>query len=318
MKNHETLKSSALTKMIRGLSFVIITAVAILMAVPNPTFAQGDKETGYASVNGLEIYYEVHGNLNSGETPLLVLHGSFMSAEAMAPLTERFAATRPVIAITQRGHGRTGDAPGGITYKQLADDAAGVLEALDVKTADVLGYSLGGTAAIAMAVHHPDRVGKQVILSGTYRRDGWYPVVLKTMAQMTPKMFAGTPMEAEYKRLSPTPGAFGTLVEELRQMEAQSYGWSEDEIRAIDGKTMIVVGDADGVELEHAVKLFKLRGGGDKEAAAKGFMTESPEARLSILPATSHIGIMARAELIVNLVTPFLEDATPPMPKGFF
>lgn len=318
MKTHKTPKLSAPTKISRGLSFVIITAVAILVAVPNLTFAQDDKKTGYASVNGLEIYYEIHGNLDSGETPLLVLHGSFMSAEAMAPLTEPFAATRPVIAITQRGHGRTGAAPGGITYKQLADDAAGVLEALDVETADVLGYSMGATAAIAMAVHHPERVGKQVILSATYRRDGWYPVVLKTMAQMTPKMFAGTPMEAEYKRLSPTPESFHILIEEMKELEAEPYDWPEDEVRAINSKTMIVVGDADGVELEHAVKLFKLRGGGDKKAAAKGFMTESPEARLMILPATSHIGIMARAELIVNLVTPFLEDATPPMPKGFF
>lgn len=318
MKNYRAPQSPILIKIIRGLSLVLIAAVAILVVVPNVTFAQVDKKTGYASVNNLEIYYEVHGNLDSGETPLLVLHGSFMSAEAMGPLNERFAATRPVIAITQRGHGRTGDAPGGITYEQLADDAAGVLEALDVETADVLGYSMGATAAIAMAVRHPERVGKQIILSGTYRRDGWYPEVLKAMEQMAPEMFAGTPMEAEYKRLSPTPEAFGTLVEEMKELEAEPYGWSENDIRAIDGKTMIVVGDADGVELEHAVKLFKLRGGGDREAAAKGFMSESPEARLTILPATSHIGIMARAELIIDLVTPFLKDDTPPMPEGFF
>ncbi|MCW9706279.1 alpha/beta fold hydrolase [Fodinibius salsisoli] len=305
-------------KKIWGLSLVFITVAAILMAVPNATFAQVDKKTGYASVNGLKIYYEVHGDLDSEETPLLILHGSFMSAEAMAPLTERFATSRPVIAITQRGHGRTGAAPGSLTYKKLADDATGVLEALDVETADVLGYSMGATAAIAMAVYHPERVGKQIILSGTYRRDGWYPEALKAMAQMTPEMFAETPMEAEYKRLSPTPESFSTLVKKMKGLDAEPYGWPENDIRAIDGKTMIVVGDADGVELEHAIRLFELRGGGDREAAAKGFMNESPEARLTILPATSHIGIMARAELIVDLVTPFLEDDIPPMPEGFF
>src|SRR4029450_10731550 len=58
--------------------------------------------TGYAETNGARIYYQVHGDLNSGKTPLLVLHGSYMSAESMAPLVARFAATRPVVAISQR------------------------------------------------------------------------------------------------------------------------------------------------------------------------------------------------------------------------
>lgn len=274
--------------------------------------------TGYADIDSLRIYYQIHGDLSSGETPLLALHGSFMSAEAMAPVVEPFAATRPVIAIDQRGHGRTGDAPGPITYERLADDAAGVLEALNVPVADVLGYSMGGTVAIGMAIRHPDRVGKQVILSGPSRREGWYPEVLEGMGQWTPEMFARTPLQAEYERLSPTPDAFPTLVEELREMEGRPYGWSEAEVRAIGHKTMVVIGDADGLELEHAVELFKLRGGGDTEAAANGFLPEPPQARLAILPATSHVGMLAQAQLIAELVTPFLEDAVPPTPEGFF
>jgi pimeloyl-ACP methyl ester carboxylesterase len=274
--------------------------------------------TGYAETNGARIYYQVHGDLNSGKTPLLVLHGSYMSAESMAPLVARFAATRPVIAISQRGHGRTGDVAGGITYELLADDAAGVLEALSVEAADVLGYSMGGNAALLMALRHPERVGKQVIVAGTYRRDGYYPVVLQGMEKVTPEFFAGGPMEREYKRLSPTPDAFATLVEELKALDASPHNWPEDRIRAIKGKTMVIVGDADGVRLEHAVELFKLRGGGDEKAAAQGFMTEAPRARLAILPGTSHVGIMAEAELIARLVTPFLDDAKPVMPPGFF
>lgn len=303
------------------LSLVTATLLAwpALAHAQTPAAAPGAAvDTGYVEVDGLDIYYQVHGDLDSGLTPLLVLHGAFMSAEAMAPLVDRFAATRPVIAIDQRGHGRTGAAPGPLTYEKLADDAAGVLEALGVETADVLGCSMGGTAALALAVRHPERVGKLVILSATYRRDGWHPEVLEAMSRMTPEMFAGTPMEAEYRRLSPTPDAFPTLVREMSAMEDRAYGWSEDEIRAIDGKTMIILGDADGVELEHAIELFHLRGGRNPEAAARGFMTEPPEARLAVLPATSHIGIMARAELIVELVTPFLNDEAPPMPKGFF
>lgn len=274
--------------------------------------------TGYANVEGGRIYYQVYGDLNSGKKPLLVLHGSFMSADAMGPLVEPFAAGRPVIAIDARGHGRTGDLPGSITYELMADDAAAVLAALNVPSADVLGYSMGGTTAIVMAIRHPDRVGKQIILAAPSRLDGWYPEVLQGMAKVTPAMFAGTPVEAEYRRLSPNPDKFSTYISEVTGLEKLNYESPNDAVRAIGGKTMIIVGDADGVRLEHAVELFKLRGGGDREAAARGFIAGAPRARLAILPATSHIGIMAEAERIAALATPFLDDLGPPRATGFF
>ena len=273
--------------------------------------------TGFADLGGVRIYYQVHGDLASRKTPLLILHGSYMSGDAMMPLIEQFAATRPVIAIDQRGHGRTGDLPGPITYDLLADDAARVLRALNVPTADVLGYSMGGVAAIFMAVRHPEQVGKQVILSGTSGRSGWYPELVRSLAQVTPQMFAGTPLEAEYKRLSPTPDSFPALVQKLRDLGQTGYEQPDKAIRAIHDKTMIVLGDADGVSLEHAIALFKLRGGGDLKTATQGFMTEAPRARLAILPATPHIGIMAQAKLIAELATPFLDDAKPIIPPGF-
>lgn len=280
-------------------------------AQPAPT------RTGFAAVEGGRISYQVYGDLNSGKTPLLVLHGSFMSADTMRPIFAPFLAGRPVIAIDARGHGRSGEFPGPITYELMADDAAAVLAALNVRSADVLGYSMGGTTALFLAVRHPDRVGKQVILAGTSRRDGWYPEVLQAMAQGTPAAFAGTPIEAEYRRLSPNPDQFPTFVGEVLALE-ENYAIPDAAIRAIDDKTMIVVGDADGVQLDHAVALFRLRGGGDRQAAAQGFIAGSPRARLAILPATSHIGLMAEAERIAALATPFLDDAAAPRVTGFF
>lgn len=281
------------------------------VARPAPT------RTGYADVPGARIYYQVHGDLNPRKAPLLILHGSYMSADAMAPLIRSFAATRTVIATDARGHGRNGDVPGPLTYELLADDAAGVLKALNVAKADVLGYSMGANTALLMAIRHPDRVGKLIVLSGTYRRDGYHPEVLKAFESVTPQTFAGTPLEAEYRRLSPTPNAFPALVGKITALQNLPQAWPEGAIRAIAGTTMIVIGDADGVEMEHAVKLFKLRGGGDVEVAVKGFMDKAPRARLAILPATSHIGIMAQANLIADLATPFLDDVTPPIPPGF-
>ena len=275
-------------------------------------------KTGYVNVSGARFYYQVYGDLNSTKTPLLVLHGSFMSSNAMAPLIEGFAGTRPVIAFDARGHGRTGELPGPFTYAQMAADAAGVLDALKVPRADLLGYSMGGVTALTMAVQFPDKVGKQVIVSGVARRDGWYPQVPQAMAQITPEAFAGSPLEAEYKRLSPTPDAFPDLVRDIRDQEAENYDQPDEAIRKIGGKTMIVIGDSDGVQLDYALKLFRLRGGGDSKEAAPAFLTEAPSARLAILPATAHVGIMVSGPLIAELVNPFLDDTKPVLAPGFF
>jgi pimeloyl-ACP methyl ester carboxylesterase len=274
--------------------------------------------SGYVSLNDSRFHYQISVDLESGKTPLLVLHGSYMSADSMAPIVRAFSSSRPVIALDARGHGRTGDLPGPITYPQMADDSAGVLDALKVRSADVLGYSMGGITAIAMAIRHPDKTGKQVILSGASRRDGFYPEVNEALQHATPAAFSGTPFESEYKRLSPTPDAFPVLVNKLRDLDISAYDMDNDAVRKILGKTMIIAGDADGVTLEHAIELFKLRGGVDKMVAVQGFMTEAPRARLAILPGTTHVGIMANAVLIAQLAVPFLDDEKPATPPGFF
>ncbi|HWV61140.1 MAG TPA: alpha/beta hydrolase [Sphingopyxis sp.] len=306
-----------------ALVLALLATAAALAAAPAPLYAQTPApaaaaaaiKTGHADVDGARIYYQVHGDLGSGRTPLLVLHGAFMSGDAMAPFFAPLAATRPVIAIDARGHGRTGDAPGGLSYDQMANDAAGVLAALKVEKADVLGYSMGAATALRLAMLHPERTGKQVIISGAYRLDGMPPELIKSIAKLTPEIFAGSPMESEYKKQSPTPDAFPTLVAEIKALDATDFAWPEDQIRAIKGKTMVISGDNDGTTLEHTIALFKLRGGYDLPVVLQGFMTEAPKARLAILPASSHIGIMGEAATIAAMVTPFLDDKAPPPPS---
>lgn len=317
MRPHPTFRASLLP------ALALLSGVAAL-AVPEAARAEAgtavDTATPaagshFVTVEGARIHYQLHGDLASGKTPLLVLHGAFMSADAMKPLVAPLAASRPVIAIDARGHGRSGGVDGALSYDRMADDAVAVLDKLGVKQADVLGYSMGGSTAVALAVRHPDRVGKQVILSATSRLDGWYPEVLAGIAKLTPEIFAGSPIDTEYRRLSPEPAKFPKLVANIKSLDATPFGWSDAAVRAIPGRTMVIVGDADGVTLDHAIQLFKLRGGGDVAAATQGFLTAAPKARLAILPATSHIGIMGEVPAIAAMVAPFLDDKAPPPPS---
>jgi pimeloyl-ACP methyl ester carboxylesterase len=241
-----------------------------------------------------------------------------MSAASMVPMVQPFFASRPVILIDSRGHGRTGDVPGPITYERMADDVAAVVRALGIRRADLLGYSMGASTALIAAVRHPDLIGKQVIVSGVSERVGWVPEAQASFEKWNAKMFAGSPIEASYKRESATPEAFPIMIDKLRQLETANYDVSEDALRAIPGKTMIVVGDYDGVQLSHALRLFAARGGSNKAVAMKGFLTEAPRARLAILPATSHIGMSNEGTLLAQLVVPFLDDRAPARPSGFF
>lgn len=275
------------------------------------------KRSAAAKLDGLTVHYDVFGDLSSGKTPLLVLHGAYMSADSMVPFVERFARDRPVIVVDQRGHGRTGDAEGPITYEALADDAAGVLDAAGVREVDVFGYSMGGNAAIQLAIRHPAKVAKLVTVSAGTRLDAIYPEVLAGISQITPAVFDNTPIRQEYDRLAPRREDFPTLVEKLKVLDATPFDWSAG-MRGLAHKAMVVMGDYDIIGPEHAVEMFRMLGGGAPALAAQGFLTAPPRARLLVLPAASHVDVMAEAETVVTLVTPFLDDATPRMPPGFF
>lgn len=305
-------------------SLVPAFALLAIGAFPAPSQAQtpvtaaaataATASSGHVEVNGARIHFQIHGDLGSGKTPLLMLHGAFMSADAMKSLIDPLAATRPVIAVDARGHGRSGGVDDMLSYEQMADDAAAVLTKVGVKQADVIGYSMGGSTAVALAIRHPAKVGKQVILSATSRLDGWYPEVLSGIAAIKPEFFANTIIDTEYKRLSPAPEKFPKLVKNIQALDSTPFAFPDAAVRAIPGKTMVIIGDADGVTLDHAIALFKLRGGGDVAAATQGFLTEAPKARLAILPATSHIGIMNEVPAIAAMVTAFLDDKAPPPP----
>ena len=260
----------------------------------------------YAEVNGLNMYYEIHG---TGE-PLILLHGGVGAIEMFGGVLPLLAEGRQVIAVDLQAHGRTADIDRSLSYESMADDVGALIKHLGFEKADVMGYSLGGGVALRTAIQHPEVVKKLVAVSTPFKRDGWYPEVLAGMGQMGPEAaepMKQTPMYQLYASVAPKPEDWPVLLTKLGQLLGQDYDWSKD-VEAITAPTMIVVGDADSVRTAHAVRFFELLGGGKADAGWDG--SGMSNARLAILPATTHYNIFFSPTL-ASTVTPFLDAPTP-------
>ncbi len=274
--------------------------------------------SGHLPINGLSLYHEVYGELGTSEaSPLLLVPGSFMATDSMKPWVSAFVSKRAVIVFDQQGHGRTPDTSRPMSYEQFADDAAGLLRALKVERADVMGYSQGGGVALQLALRHPASVKKLVSMSATYRRDGWYPAALEGIEKFSAAALAGTPVEKAFMVHTPDAAAFDAYVEKMKVLGINDQDMSDAQVSSIAAQMMVIIGDADAVKPEHALAMFRLRGGGDEEAAAVGMLRKVPSARLVILPATSHIGISAASAVLAPMISAFLDDVPPATPALF-
>jgi pimeloyl-ACP methyl ester carboxylesterase len=263
------------------------------------------RETGYAPVNGLQMYYEIHGPEGDSGVPLLLLHGGLFDIEQQfGALIPGLSSGRRVIAADFQGHGRTNDIDRALGTAALASDVVGLLEHLGVAKVDVFGFSIGGAVALHLAVKHPDLVRKLIASSVSFRPEGDRGGNAEAMAEMSVDMIAGTPMEERYLAVSPHPDRehLQGLLDKLVKYGEGETGWSDDEIRGISAPTLFTVGDCDMVRLDHAVKFLQLRGGdvnGDFEGV--------PASQLAVFPGTTHFNGLARTELVYEVVTGFLD-----------
>lgn len=295
------------------MSTIRLLALTWLIAFAAPPYvqaSQGPPESGYVNVNGMKMYYEMHGAGNAASTPLIVLHGAYMNIPSMGKIIPELAKTYKVYALELQGHGRTNDINRPITYPHMADDVAVFMDSIGLQKADIFGYSMGAITGLQLAIRHPEKVNRLVFGSGAYDFQGWQPAFREFIPHMTVEMFLNMPFADQYRKLAPHPDGYPELVRKLIQLEKEPMAW-EKEVSAIKVPVLIITGDADGATLEHSVSMFRLLGGG-----VMGDMgIPLPESRLAVMPATSHTAVITQTDILLSIIHPFLKGE---IPKGFF
>ena len=261
-------------------------------------------ESGYIPVNGLKMYYEIHG---SGR-PLVLLHGNLSTiGTSFGKVLPRLASTRRIIAVEQQGHGHTADIDRPFSIGQWAQDTTALLRHLGIEQADFFGYSSGGAVALEIALRSPALVRKLVWAGGTsYRRDGLYPELLKASEAMQPEDLDGSPFQQAYESCAPHPEQWHRLVAKIADLDRATLGWSREVMASVKTPTLLIIGDSDIVRPEHVVEMFRLLGGG-----VVGDLVGLPRSQLAVLPGTTHVTLADRDEWLASMITAFLDASMP-------
>jgi pimeloyl-ACP methyl ester carboxylesterase len=263
-------------------------------------------KTGYVSVNGLDMYYEIHGN---GQ-PLVLLHGAFSAiGTSFGAVLPELAKTRQVVGFELQGHGRTADIDRPLSLEALADDVAAAIRQLGLGPADIFGYSTGAAVALHVVIRHPEVVRKLVLASVSYELSGVHPGLMEGMGEMQPEMMHGSPWHEEYMRIAPHPEHFARLFAKKTAMDRGIKDIPAESIKAIKAPTLLIIGDSDLIRPEHAVEMFRLLGGGVFGDMPPGL----PNSQLAVLPGTSHVTVVYQADMLLAIIPRFLDA---PMPEA--
>jgi pimeloyl-ACP methyl ester carboxylesterase len=247
-----------------------------------------EKTQGYAAVNGLKMYYEIHG---AGK-PLVVLHGAF----GWATVYPTLAKNRQVIAVELQGHGHTADVDRPMTVEQLADDTAALLKQLKIERADFFGYSMGGNVALAIAIRHPNLVDRLAINGSNAGKieEAYEPETFKQFKSL-PADFAPPVLKDAYDKVAPDPKQWPVLVAKVKKMGLEFKGFTPEEMKSIKARVLITLGDRDGVRLEHAVEMFRL----------------IPNAQLAVFPGGDHLLLFMSPDTVLSPIAAFLDAPAP-------
>lgn len=258
----------------------------------DPTPGTRTTEGSYASVNGIDLYYELLGVDRPG-TPLVLLHGGLLTFHlAFDALLPELTAEHPVIGVELQGHGHTADSHRPFTLQQCAADVVALLDHLGHDQVDLIGFSLGGLTATEVAASHPERVGRVVLASSHFRPDGYYPEI-SDPASTSPRLpteadFAA--MKEAYDAVAPDPEQFFPFAAKIQPAVHAFEPWTPEQLARIAMPTLIIIGDTDFIRLEHAVEMKQ----------------SLPDARLAILPDTKHVEVLERTDLVLPILRRFL------------
>jgi pimeloyl-ACP methyl ester carboxylesterase len=254
--------------------------------------------SGYAPVNGIKVYYEVYGE----GKPIVLLHGAFMTIETnWGELIPELSKTRKVIALEFQGHGHTPFSDRKLDYATLASDMEGVMNYLKVDSADIVGYSFGGCIAYQLAIQSPKRVTKLVVISSTYKTNGWLPEVSGVFKNMKPELFANSPMQTAYDAVAPDKTKWTKFLEQMIAFNHIPFNLGEANIAKITSPVLLISGDNDGLDKIELIKTYQLLGGGI--CADFGVM---PKSQLAVVPSQGHVSLMMQTATILDYLDRFL------------
>ncbi|HVY75147.1 MAG TPA: alpha/beta hydrolase [Puia sp.] len=219
---------------------------------------------GYAEVNGLKMYYEIHGQ----GKPLVLIHGGGSTLQtSFGRLIPLLSKQRQIIAMDLQAHGRTGDRPAGLSFEQDADDVAALLAYLKIPKADFLGFSNGGQTVIEIAGRHPGLVNKIIIASAFYKRNAIPAQFWEGFDHVTLDMMPAS-LKQGFLAVNPDEKALQNMFEKDVQRMKAFKGWADDQMRSIQAPALILNGNQDVGSLEHTVEMYQVL----------------PDAQLAILP----------------------------------
>jgi pimeloyl-ACP methyl ester carboxylesterase len=272
-----------------------------IMSTASQSYGQPTKPSasGYAPVNGIKVYYEVYGE----GKPLILLHGAFYTIGLnWSELIPELSKTRKVIALEMQGHGHTPFSDRKMSITTLASDVKGVMDYLKIDSADVAGYSMGGSIAYQFAVQSPKRLRKLVIISSTYKSNGWLPVVNGAFKDFKPEFFDNTPLQTAYDAVAPDKTKWRNFLKQMFDFAEVPFDCGDSNIAKITAPVLIISGDNDGLDKVELAKTYQLLGGG---VAAD--MSPMPKSQLAIVPSQTHVGVMMETTTILGYLNNFLK-----------
>ncbi len=275
--------------------------IAIIMVTASQSKVEQGKpiSSGYAPVNGIKVYYEVYGE----GMPIVLLHGAFLTIGLnWGQLIPELSKSRKVIAIELQGHGRTQFSDRELSRATLASDVEGVMDYLKIESADVVGYSFGGSVAYQFAIQSPKRLNKLVIISSTYKSAGWQPEINNAFKTRTPELFTNTPMHTAYDAIAPDKTKWTKFLEQMIALGGVPYNMGETNIANITSPVLLIAGDNDGLDKIELIKTYQLLGGAI--CADFGAM---PQSQLAIVPSQGHRSLMMETETILGYLDGFLK-----------